>query len=138
MMVYLDTSTVLRVVLRDGVPLRTWGTWQSAFASELLGLEARRTIDRLRLLGALDDAGVVAAIASLARIERGLHHVVLNRAILRRAAMPMGTVVKTLDALHLASAVLLRERQGVDVTFATHDAQQAAAAAALGFACIGA
>ncbi len=76
-------------------------------------------------------------MASLARVERGLQHVRLGRAVLRRALLPMGTVVRTLDALHLASALLLRERQGFDLTFATHDRQQAAAAQALGFECIG-
>ena len=138
MIVYLDASIVLRALLRDGPPLDTWGRWDTAYASELLGVEARRTVDRLRLTGALDDAGVVSAIATLARVERGLQYVALSRAVLRRASLPMGTVVKTLDALHLASALLLRERGGIELTFATHDHQQAAAAQALGFECIGA
>jgi hypothetical protein len=46
-------------------------------------------------------------------------------------------VVKSLDALHLASAMLLRERLRVTLVFATHDPQQARAARALGFDCIG-
>jgi hypothetical protein len=49
----------------------------------------------------------------------------------------MATAVKTLDALHLASALLFRERREVSMIFATHDAQQATAARALGFVCIG-
>ncbi|MCK6556929.1 hypothetical protein L6Q96_20490 [Candidatus Binatia bacterium] len=137
MIVYLDASVVLRAVLREGVPIESWGRWKTAYASEMLGVEARRAVDRLRLTGALDDAAVVAAIATLARVERGLRHVALSRAVLRRASLPMGTVVKTLDALHLASALLLRERQHIELTFATHDRQQATAARALGFECIG-
>jgi hypothetical protein len=50
----------------------------------------------------------------------------------------MATVVKTLDAIYPASAMLLRERRGVELTFATHDPQQARAVRALGFDCIGA
>jgi predicted nucleic acid-binding protein len=137
MIVYLDASVVLRVLLRDGPALSVWGQWQAAYTSELLGVEARRTIDRLRLTAALDDAAVVAAVASLASVERGIQHISVSRPVLRRAAMPMGTVVKTLDAIHLASALLLRERQGIELTFATHDHQQATAAQALGFECIG-
>ena len=49
----------------------------------------------------------------------------------------MATAVKTLDALHLASALLSQERRGVALVFATHDAQQATAARALGFECVG-
>lgn len=51
--------------------------------------------------------------------------------------MPMATAVRTLDAIHLASALLFRERKGTAIVFATHDAQQATAARALGFACLG-
>jgi predicted nucleic acid-binding protein len=137
MIVYLDASIVLRVILRDGPPLAMWGRWETAYSSELLGVEARRTVDRLRLIAVLDDAAVVAAIAALARIERGIQHVALSRSVLWRASLPMGTVVKTLDALHLATALLLREQGGIELTFATHDTRQATAARALGFACVG-
>ncbi len=49
----------------------------------------------------------------------------------------MPTVVKTLDAIHLASALLFREGRGEALVFATHDSQQATAAEALGFTCLG-
>ena len=59
-------------------------------------------------------------------------------AVLRRASLPMPTVVKTLDAIRLTSALMLRERLGAPVTFATHDIQQATAAFALAFQVLGA
>jgi hypothetical protein len=59
------------------------------------------------------------------------------RIVLRQPKLPMATVVKTLDAIHLASAMLLREGRGIELSFATHDPQQARAARALGFDCIG-
>jgi hypothetical protein len=52
-------------------------------------------------------------------------------------ALPLATVVKTLDAIHLASPMLLGERRGVELSFATHDRQQARAARAVGVDCIG-
>ncbi len=48
----------------------------------------------------------------------------------------MPTIVKTLDAFHLTSAIAVRERRGVELLFATHDTQQATAARALGFTCL--
>ena len=138
MTVYLDTSTVLRVLLRQSRPLSLWGRWERAYTSEILALEARRVIDRLRLEAMLDDAGVATAHESLRRLERTIGKVTLTRAVLQRAALPMPTVVKTLDAVHLASALLLSERRHVALTFATHDEQQATAARALGFECVGA
>ena len=137
MTVYLDTSTVLRVLLRQPRPLAIWARWERAYASELLHVEACRVLDRLRLEGALDDEDVADAREQLNRIEDAITFIALSRSVLQRAALPMATVVKTLDAIHLASAMLLRERRGVELSFATHDPQQARAARAVGFGCIG-
>ncbi len=137
MTVYLDASAVLRVLLRQPKPLASWGRWEAAYSSELLGVEARRVIDRLRLEAALDDDGLADAHHDLARIERAIGTIRLTRPVLHRAALPMPAVVKTLDAIHLASALLLRERRAPSLTFATHDPQQARAARTLGFECIG-
>ena len=73
-----------------------------------------------------------------AKLERAIGRVRLTRPVLRRASLPMPTVVKTSDALHLATALLLQERRGLDIAFVIHDAQQAIAARALGFPCVGA
>ncbi len=94
MTVYLDTSTVLRVVLAQADPLAIWGKWDAACASELLGVEARRVLDRLRLEGALDDEQVGAFHAALAAIERTIDRIRLTRLVLGRAALPMATPVK--------------------------------------------
>lgn len=137
MIVYLDSSTVLRVLLRQPKPLGIWARWERAYASELLHVEACRVIDRLRLGGGLDDEGVADAREELTRIENVIASIPVSRPVLQRAALPMATVVKTLDALHLASAMLLRERHGLTLVFATHDPQQARAARGLGFECVG-
>lgn len=125
------------MLLRQPEPLAIWGHWERAYASELLHVEACRVIDRLRLEGTLDDDDVAGARTQLTRIERTITMIVLSRPVLERAALPMATVIKTLDAIHLASAMLCRERRRVALAFATHDPQQARAARALGFDCVG-
>jgi len=137
LIVYLDTSVVLRVLFGQTAPLKEWGRWERAYSSELMGVEARRVIDRLRLESALDDDGVVQAQEALTGIEQGIGTIRVTRVVLRRASLPMATVVKTLDAIHLASALLFQERHGQPLTFATHDRQQASAARALGYSVIG-
>ena len=137
MTVYLDTSILLRVLLGQSPLLAEWGTWERAYTSELAGVEARRVIDRMRLDGALDDEGVVVAQEQLAHLEASVGRINLSRVVLRRASLPMATAVKTLDAIHLATALLFQERRAVSLAFATHDVQQANAARALGFNCIG-
>ena len=136
MIVYVDTSVVLRHLLAQPKAL-DWGQWRSAYSSELLGVEARRVIDRIRLDAALDDDGVAQAHQSLMMMEHFIGRIALTRAVLNRASLPMPTVAKTLDALHLASALLFRERRGEKPVFATHDIQQATCARALGFEVIG-
>jgi predicted nucleic acid-binding protein len=135
--VYLDSSVVLRVVLKQPEPLPAWGKWEKAYSSEILGVEARRALDRLRLELELGDRELAQAQEDLRRIERTIGLIPLRGAVLRRAMLPMATLVKTLDALHLASALLLEERRGLVLRFATHDGRQATAARALGFECIG-
>jgi hypothetical protein len=49
----------------------------------------------------------------------------------------MATAMRTLDALHIASAQLFQDRRGQTMTFATHDRAQGIAARALGFGVIG-
>ncbi|MBI2150343.1 MAG: hypothetical protein HYU27_07040 [Acidobacteria bacterium] len=79
-----------------------------------------------------DDQQVAEAMGQLAGIERTIRRIRLSRSILQGASKTMPTIVKTLDAIHLASAVAIRERRGIELLFATHDNQQAAAARALG------
>ena len=136
MIVYIDSSVALRPLLRQPKVLGNWGRWATAYSSELLGIECRRAIDRLRLGGFYDDHQFAAAIEELVRIERTIKRIRLTRSIIEGASRSMPTIVKTLDAIHLASALALRERRGVELVFATHDGQQAVAARALGFSCL--
>jgi len=134
--VYLDSSVIFRPLLDQPGQLKSWGQWQAAYSSELVGVECRRAIDRLRLLSLYDDNQVGEAMDRLIKIERTIKQVRLTKSIIRAAAKTMPTIVKTLDAFHLVSALAIRERREIELLFATHDGQQAAAARALGFACI--
>lgn len=137
MIIYLDTSVVLRVLLRQAGALASWDQWSEAYSSEILKVEARRVIDRLRLESFLDDEGVAGAHDDLAQIERAIGFIGLTEGVLKRAAGPMPTIVKTLDSIHLASALVFAERRKEAPVFATHDHQQSIAARALGLGCVG-
>jgi predicted nucleic acid-binding protein len=136
MIVYLDSSVVLRPLLDQPRQLKSWGQWQAAYSSELLGVECRRAIDRLRLTALYDDKQVGEAMERLGRIERTIKRIRLSKSIILAASRTMPTIVKTLDAFHLVTATAVRDSRSIDLVFATHDAQQAAAARALGFTCI--
>jgi hypothetical protein len=64
--------------------------------------------------------------------------VLLQRSVLSRASEPFPTPFGTLDALHLATALLWREQHGTDLVMATHDGGLALAARAFGLETLGA
>ena len=132
---YVDTSVIVRVLRGQKDAWKAWGHWEKVFSSALLTVECRRFIDRMRLEYQWSDEDVADAGVQLRRLERVVSKVRLSAAVMERAAAPMPTIIKTLDAIHIATAALVRERLQPDLVFVTHDQQQARAARALGFDC---
>jgi predicted nucleic acid-binding protein len=137
MMVYLDASVVIRKLQREAGSLPAWGEWERAYSSELLPVEVLRTIDRLRLRGALTDGEVAEIVQKARAIFDGLELLELTRSILNRAAQSFLTPLGTMDALHLATALRLTESMDVDLKFLTHDSELALAARGVNFSVIG-
>jgi len=131
---YIDSSVLLRRILGQPRSLREWKSIDTAIGSAIVEVECLRTLDRLRLLGAASDRERAirreAVFAALQRFEI----VDPGRPVLARAALPLPTTLGTLDAIHLATAVLWREGQGQNVVMTTHGAALATAARASGFA----
>jgi predicted nucleic acid-binding protein len=132
MKVYVDTSVVLRRVLNEPGALENWPEWDLAVSSELLQVEARRGIDRLRVLGKLNSADAAERLSALHYLLASFEQVPIRRPILDRAASPFPTPLGTLDAIHLMTALVWIEENGEPLTFLTHDAELALAARASG------
>jgi predicted nucleic acid-binding protein len=132
--VYVDSTVLLRRVLGEDDPVDLPNDDVLVFTSELARVECRRTIDRLRVTGQATGDEVATALHALAVLESGLTFVMVTGDILSAASEPMPSVVGTLDALHLATASALSDGLDEDVViFLTHDRQQARAARELGF-----
>ncbi len=136
MKAYLDSSVVLRVVLGEPNRLKAWSRITTAVSSELVRVECLRVLDRLRIGGAMDDRELARRRASTLELLGGFDLVRVNRAVLDRACEPFPTLIRTLDALHIASALLARSRYKA-LHFATHDEELAIAALAEGLPVIG-
>ena len=94
-------------------------------------VECLRTLDRLRVAEGLDDTAIALRREAVFRVE-------ITRVVLERASQPMPTTLGTLDAIHLATALLYREHAGApDLVLATHDTQLGIAARASGLPVIG-
>jgi hypothetical protein len=133
---YVDTSVLLRVVLGERGRLREWSRSERWVSSELIRLESLRTIDRARIQLRLADRAVAARRAALLEHLTAFDLLPLQKAVLDRAAEPFPTTLGTLDAIHLATALLARELVP-DLALATHDDELATAAEAVGFAVVG-
>jgi uncharacterized protein len=123
--IYLDTSVALAQLLAEdrSPPEELWA--ETLVASRLLEYE---TWNRLNARGLGPSHGEAARLllGRVAMLE-------LSPPVIARALEPFPLPVRTLDALHLASADFLR-RQRQTVRIATYDPRLQAAAQALDFA----
>jgi len=134
---YLDSSVLLRVVLGQANALREWSAIEGGVVSALVEVESLRTLDRLRLLERLSDEEITVRREAVYRLLDTLEVIEPTRPVLTRAAQPLPTALGTLDAIHLATALLWRDRGHADLVMATHDEGLAIAAKASGLRVIG-
>jgi predicted nucleic acid-binding protein len=129
---YLDTSALLRLVLGEPGALDDLRSCDAFVSSELLAVESLRTIDRLRLLGLLSVEEAASRRETAMEWLEAVDLVLLQRPILARASEPLPIPLGTLDALHLSTALVWRDRMRQAPVMATHDRDLALAARSFG------
>jgi len=121
---YLDTSVALAQLLgEDRTP--PVSLWRETLVSSRLFEYELWTRLHARGLGKSHGAAARDLLARLAFVE-------MMPPVLGRAAEPFPLAVRTLDALHLATADFLRTKRQ-EVTVARYDDRQCAAAVRMGF-----
>ena len=109
MIAYVDASVLLRVALGQRDSLPEWSSIERGVSSALVTVESLRTLDRLRPRVKLADSEVAARRAKILELIASLEVVDIDSVVLDRAAQPMPTELGTLDAIHLATALLWKE-----------------------------
>lgn len=137
MIAYVDASILLRLALGQPDALPEWRQIDQGVASALAMIECLRTLDRLRLRAGLPDSEVATRRATILALIASLELVEVDSVVLDRAAQPMPTELGTLDAIHLATALLWKDQTRTDLTMATHDAALALGARAHGLRIVG-
>ena len=137
MIAYVDASVILRLALGQTNGLTEWAKVQRGVSSALITTESLRTLDRLRLRAKLSDSEVATRRSAILSLIASLELVELDVAVLDRASQPMPTELGTLDAIHLATALLWKEMTAADITLATHDEALGLSAKAHGLAVVG-
>lgn len=123
-MIYLDTSVALAHLLAEDrhPPEDFWA--EVLVSSRLIEYELWTRLNARDLARSHGEAAR-ALLARLAMLE-------LSPVVLARAREPFPVSVRTLDALHLASADFLRDQKQV-VEIASYDARMSSAARRMGF-----
>ncbi len=123
-MIYLDTSVALAQLFAEDrrPPDALWS--ETLVSSRLLEYELWTRVNA-RGLARSHDEQVRGLLGRIAFLE-------LSRPVLARALEPFAKVVRTIDALHLASMDFLRQ-QGQEVRLASYDERLVAAARQLKF-----
>jgi len=118
--VYLDSSALIKLILPEPesaaleIELRQWPDWLS---SALAAIECRRVLKRIHApAAAIDRARCVLEMTTLLR---------LDEPVLRLAEHVGSTMLRSLDAIHLASALSIGD---LPEAFITYDDRLAAAA----------
>jgi predicted nucleic acid-binding protein len=138
---YLDSSVILRVALKEREALPEWTRVTRAITSSLAIVECNRALMRVAKLNPnVDPALLREARMVVEDILRRCDVRRVSARVINRAASPFDHFVTSLDAIHLATAIVYRdERSGGAIThFATHDIQLANAARGMHFPTLGA
>jgi predicted nucleic acid-binding protein len=130
---YVDASAVLRLLFAEpgaSVPL---ADGDRVVSSRLVEVETFRAVDRLRLLGQLDDRETAVKRKELADLVAMLDLAPVDDLVIDRAKGSFAVNLRALDALHVATAeILASEATGEPLEFWTHDERQAIAALSRG------
>ena len=128
---------LLRIILGQRGRLKEWKSVRDGVASALAEVECLRTLDRLRLRNAIDDDDLSVRREAVYRLLEEIEIVEPTRPVLARASLHLPIPIGTLDAIHLATAMLWRESSSADLVFATHDTALGIAARSSGFRVVG-
>lgn len=131
---YIESSALLAALLEHDVAARTALRRRTRrITSALAFAEAARALVRARVAGRLTAAAERAALRWLQTFRRRCDVVAVTDVVLARAGRPFPVEpIRTLDAVHLATAELLGEAPQL-VTIVTRDARVSDNAWALGY-----
>lgn len=132
---YFDTSVIVKRYVRETDSPRARGmlSRHRILTSAIAPVEAISALSRRRNSGELKDEDFDAIVARI-RADRDYWELVeVGATVLARAEELLRQApVRTLDALHVASALVFQREVGIALPFVTADRKQGAAASSLG------
>src|SRR5690348_14478090 len=108
---YIDSSVVVRRTLKQPGALHQVA-WGIARSSELLRAELFRTVDRFRVTTGIIEVEATQLQTDAESNLAGIDLLPLDSEVSRRVAGRFPTPLGTLDAIHLATALMWYEQSG--------------------------
>jgi predicted nucleic acid-binding protein len=129
---YFDSSVILRYAINHVDAIRDLSRFSNgATTSVITHIECLRVLDRWRLTREISESVLVDARSLCLKILRGLKTVELDDQIVQLAAQSFPIAMKSLDAIHLATALILKKQFNQPVRILTHDVKLGLAARAM-------
>jgi uncharacterized protein len=125
---YIDSSVLLRIAFRSPNPLAAWNEIEYQVSSSLLRVECARALQRMRFDKRVSTTQIWERSAAVQSIIEQIDLIAMHDEVLDRASGAFIAALKSLDAIHLATAMMWRDHKRLDLAFATHDYTLARAA----------
>lgn len=136
---YFDSSVILRYAVGHPQAMQRLDRYaQNAFTSVLARVECLRVLDRWRITREIEDERLVRVRSACLKILDGLRLIEIDAGVIEIASQTFPIALKSLDALHLATAIRLKHQDSTEVIMLTHDQKLALAALAAGLSVLGA
>ncbi len=119
---YIDASVLLRIILDEPGALKDVNKFEEIYSSWLIRVESHRVLQRLLKNNQITESKFLKSVEILGKLLTKINIIEINKTILTRSEESFPLQIGTLDAIHLASALSLREHQ-IYPTLLTHDIQ---------------
>ncbi|MBI4615178.1 MAG: PIN domain-containing protein [Planctomycetes bacterium] len=140
---FLESSVLVRYLIGEPEPLPEMATARAPVASALVEVEVGRALRRAHHERRIDAQDLELALDGARELLQRVRRVAITQAVRRRAAgpfppLPGGGLVRSLDAIHIATALIWQEANpDRELVVATHDGRVAQAALAHGLQVVG-
>lgn len=129
---YIDSSVLLRYLLTGDEEFQKVKDFKKIGSSELLFIECSRVLHRYRLESAISDYQLEEAVIHFTDIYNALHVFEMSSSVKKKSAESFPTIIGTLDAIHVSTAMLWAEQEGEPLVLFTYDEQMKICAHSMG------
>jgi predicted nucleic acid-binding protein len=139
MVAYIDSSVLISGLFREKEGVVNLKTYGQMYSSRLLQTECLRTLVRKVIEKQVTEDAYVRLKSMVTKAISGVALIQIDESILSLAESPFPVHLSTLDAIHLASALRLKESLEPDeeFLFLTYDEKLGKAAKVMGLGVLG-